>query len=229
MGSTDHVNENDFNVPAPEAKHGSFAGQASDTTWMQKLTSELTNSPDLSMQSAASNPAAASSSTGQLVGSLSKRGAPFLEDMDPWAIGDQIDPCEIPVRLTADSLVDMYFNSVHLSYPIIDESVFRNDLAQYYTTTHPRALRHQNFIPLLQSIFAVAAIHAHMTEVHWAGDDRDHLLYFARSRVFSTESGVLDESVHLGQVQILGLASMYLLATSQVNRYDFHLDALNRC
>ena len=72
---------------------------------------------------------------------------------------------------------------------------------------------------LLQTVFAIGAVHAHVMHSDWVGDARDHLLYFARSRLLCTHAGLLSESVSMGQVQLLGLAAVYLISTDQVNRY----------
>ena len=219
MGSTDHVNENDFNNPAPESQDRTFAGQASDTTWMQKLTTELIKKPDKAANSSAPKPTAPSFLINNRdTASSSNELSPSLEDIGPSAIGNQIDPYEMPVKSTADALIEIYFDTVHPSFPILDEDAFLSEYAQYFANSDPQASRYQTFIPMLQITFAIAAVHAHMIEAQWVGDDRDHLLYFARARVLSGETGFLYETIHLGQVQIFGLASMYLLATHQVNR-----------
>lgn len=75
------------------------------------------------------------------------------------------------------------------------------------------------FVALLQIVFALGAVHAHVTNCGWVGDDRDHLLYFARSRILSTYAGALSESVNIDQMQLFDLASLYLIATDQSNRF----------
>lgn len=74
------------------------------------------------------------------------------------------------------------------------------------------------FLALLQLVFAVSAVHAHLTEADWAGDGRDHMLYFAQARILAVDTGILNNTCFLGQTQVFGLGGMYLLVTDQINR-----------
>ena len=206
MGSTDHINHDDFlqqrfvnHVPA-------FVGQSSETKWTERLNKEL-----LPKQGE-------KTSISQNRNQSFQKPQPYAEDMDSAVVGDQIDPFSLPVKSTADSLVHAYFSTVHLSFPILNKTDFINHYEQLYSTMDPEGFEHRIFIAMLQLVFAIAAVHAHLVQADWTGDARDHMLYFSQARVLAVDAGILNEECYLSQVQVFGLGGLYLLVTNQLNR-----------
>lgn len=212
MGSTDHANEEDFAQAEFKGSSRAFVGQSSGEKWVQRLETELSSPLEEDRQPG-------------LRRSLPKgdkapnfQDNPHPGDMDTSVIGNQIDPYEIPLRSTADALINAYFTSCHPSFPMVIEADFRSQYDHYYAAAEPETFSDRIFLATLQVILAISAVHAHMISAEWIGDDRDHLLYFARARVLSVEMGVLNDSVFHGQVQIFGLSAMYFMVTDQFNR-----------
>ena len=145
-------------------------------------------------------------------------GHPWPADMDSSVIGNQLDPFSLPLKSTADALVKAFFRTVHPSFPILDEARFLQQYEQISTSVATDSIKTVGFVSILQIVFAIGAVYAHVTGCDWVGDHRDHLLYFARARVLGSFSGLLSDSVSIGQVQVLGLASIYLTVTDQTNR-----------
>ena len=225
MGSTDHVNYDDFKNPVPNMKPPAYVGQASEVSWMQRLNRELRKEPKADELNG--NHPALSSVARPLTGRPDATLWP--EDMDPSIIGSQVDPYGLPIKATADALMNAYFSTVHPAFPILDQAAF---LQQYETQFTPHEVDPEDndvFVALLQAVLAIGAVHAHVTNCQWVGDDRDHLLYFARSRLLSTYAGALSESVSMGQVQLLGLAAVYLITTDQTNRYVLNTNIFSTC
>lgn len=215
MGSTDHVNYDDFMSPAPEMQPPAYIGQASEVSWMQKLNKEL--SREAGSDEHGGKHAALSSAVRPLAGRPESTLWP--EDMDSSIIGSQVDPYGLPTKSTADALVKAYFSTVHPTFPMFDQAAFLRRYEVHFSSAETDPCENGVFVALLQAIFAIGAVHAHVTNCDWVGDDRDHLLFFARSRMLSTHAGALSESVSMGQVQLLGLAAVYLIATDQINRF----------
>ena len=225
MGSTDHVNYDDFKNPVPDMKPPAYVGQASEVSWMQRLNRELKKEPK-SDELNGNHPALTSVSrplTGRPDATL------WPEDMDSSIIGSQVDPYGLPTKSTADALVKAYFSTVHPAFPILDQVTFLHQYELQFTSHDVDPGDNDVFVALLQAVLAIGAVHAHMTNCQWVGDDRDHLLYFARSRLLSTYAGALSESVSMGQVQLLGLAAVYLITTDQTNRYVPNTNLFSRC
>lgn len=217
MGSTDNTNEEDFARFGTAKETHAFIGQASEEKWLQRLEQQLSDSM---LQDGENNP---TSRGGVSVKSVprkpSKTDSPYPEDMDASIVGNQIDPYGLPVKKTADALLNAYFTTVHPSFPIVNEAHFYRQFEDYFITVDLESFKDRAFVAILQIVFAIGAVHAHRVRADWAGDDRDHLLYLARARVLSMEIGILNEFVYHGQVQLFGLAGMYFLATNQINRW----------
>lgn len=204
MGPTDEVNNDDFLQPL-SARHGpSFVGQSSEAKWTERLNEELLPKPKAKTQNRTRG--------------LSQKSNPYTEDMDTAVVGHQIDPFSLPVKSTADSLINAYFSTVHTSFPILNKMDFMNQYDRLYSTIDPEAFEQRVFIATLQLVFAIAAVHAHLVQAHWAGDARDHMLYLSQARVLAIDTGIFNDDCHLSQVQVFGLGGMYLLVTNQLNR-----------
>lgn len=212
MGSTDHVDYDDYSGSGPERKSPAYVGQASEVAWMQRVGRELNKE--------AINDPLRLSSIGEPLG---RQDPLWPEDMDSSVIGDQLDPFGLPIKPTADALLNTYFKTIHPAFPILDEASFLRDYELHFSSMKNDPTQSSTSMALLQTVLALGAVHAHLTDSNHAGDDRDHLLYFARSRVLGTHTGLLSEQISLAQVQLLGLAAVYLIATNQTNRYVFNI------
>ena len=207
MGPTDQINQDDM-LPQHSARHGpAFAGQSSETKWTEKLNKELLPQKGANMSKAQSR-----------TQGFSQKPQPYAEDMDSAVVGHQIDPFSLPVKSTADALMNAYFSTIHLSFPILNRTGFMSQYDQLYSTMDPEGFEHRPFIATLQLVFAIAAVHAHLIQADWTGDVRDHMLYFSQARVVAVDTGIFNDDCYLSQVQVFGLGGMYLLVTNQLNR-----------
>lgn len=206
MGPTDLIDNDDF-LQQRSALAPAFVGQSSETKWVEKLNKELLPKQGAKM----SQPQIKSEGPSQ-------KSHPYAEDMDTAVVGYQIDPFSLPFKSTADCLVNAYFSTIHTSFPVLHKVDFMNQYDQLYSTMDPEGFEHRKFIAKLQLVFAIAAVHAHLIQAHWAGDARDHMLYFSQARVLAVDTGIFNDECYLSQVQIFGLGGMYLLVTNQLNR-----------
>lgn len=213
MGSTDHANEEDFTWTKSTEDSKAFVGQSSEEMWVQRLETELSDS-----FSEGGGPYQSRHNPPEKNEAPNFHANPYPGDTDTSTIGTNIDPYGVPIKSTADALVNAYFASVHPSFPIVIEAPFWGQYHQYYETAGSETFDDRAFLAKLQIILAIGAVHAHMINAEWVGDYRDHLLYFARARVLSVEMGVLNDSISHGQVQIFGLSAMYFVVTDQFNR-----------
>ena len=210
MGSTGHVDYDDFKSPTLDMATPAYVGQSSEVAWMRRLNQELKVNARIKApgHESALPPSDATPLSGH----------PWPADVDSSVVGDQLDPFDLPLKSIADALVKAFFRTVHPTFPILDEARFLQQYEQIPTSMAANPMKNGLFVSILQTVFAIGAVHAHVTGCDWVGDDRDHLLYFARARVLGSFSGLLSDSISIGQVQVLGLASVYLMATDQTNR-----------
>ena len=206
MGSADHINQDD-SMQQRFAHHVEpFKGQSSEIKWIEKLSKELLPKQKAHMPQAQKMDQGFASQS-------------YAEDMETAVVGHQVDPFSLPVKSTADSLVNAYFSTIHLSFPLLNKMDFVSQYDQLYSSMDPEGFRDRTFIATLQLVFAIAAVHAHLVQADWTGDARDHMLYFSQARVLAVDTGILNDDCYLGQVQVFGLGGIYLLVTNQLNRY----------
>ena len=206
MGSADHINQDD-SMEQRFAHHVEpFKGQSSESKWIEKLNKELLPKQKAHVARARNMDQGFASHT-------------YAEDMDTAVVGHQIDPFSLPVKSTADSLVNAYFSTIHLSFPLLNKLDFVSQYDELYSSMDPEGFRNRTFIATLQLVFAIAAVHAHLVQADWTGDARDHMLYFSQARVLAVDTGILNDDCYLSQVQVFGLGGIYLLVTNQLNRY----------
>lgn len=205
MGDTDQVNHDNYNKRLPENRTGAHIGQISDMNWMQRLRTEL------GQDNAKGRSRAQGKNAPEIDGDFGRR-------TDMSTIGDQVDPFQMPVKGTADMLFDVYFTTVHPSFPVIDKSEFMSKYSKLFNCMDFESFDDLIFTARLKLIFAIAAVHAHMTGSEWAGDDRDHMLYFTQARILAVDNGILDDDAYIEQVQFHALCAMYFLVTNQLNR-----------
>lgn len=138
--------------------------------------------------------------------------------MDAAIVGDQVDPFAMPVKATADILVNAYFHSVHPSFPVLEKPLFMHKYKKLFYQNDPEAFSDRVFVAILQLVFAIGAVYGHLTGAEWVGDSRDHVLYFAQARIVAVDTGILNDVAYPGQVQLFSLGAMYLFVTDQINR-----------
>ena len=209
MGSTDHVNQDDFGGEGTEARPRAYMGNGSDVQWIRRLHSEL-EEPE-------ADPG--KHGGGTLPHLKAHFNTFFAEDMDQAIIGDQIDPFGLPIKSTADQLVRSFFTTIHLAIPLLDRARFLRQYKLLSSTWYAETFEDRMFVTILQLVFAIGAVHAHISGSENILDDRDHLLYSARARILAVDSGILNDVARLAQVQVFGLGAIYSLVSDRLDRY----------
>jgi hypothetical protein len=105
---------------------------------------------------------------------------------------------------------------VHLTFPIIGKTIFDRQFRS--VLADPKIHGGNRFRAVLNMVFAIGALFIQLTDDNSEGDEQDHPLYFERARVLNVDGTELDH-FDVQQIQAKGLASLYLLATGQMNRY----------
>ncbi len=215
MRTADIENEESIKLEGAAKKMQAFLGQTSEERWMERVERELSESllgESKHKPVSSSNPSVPA--WGMHQGPVRPQPLPYPEDMD----GVQVDPYGLPLKATADALVSTYFATTHPFFPLIEKACFYTQFESYFATAENKTFKEHTFMVALQLVFAIGAVHAHRTRAEWAGDERDHLLYFARARMLSVRMGILNNMAYNGQVQVFGLGSMYFMVANQINR-----------
>lgn len=129
---------------------------------------------------------------------------------------DEVNPFEWPAPTVAKALVDLYFEHVHVAFPILSKRDFYSTFESY-----PRSRITQEdhtWLSLANMVFAMGAIFAHMTQAEFRGDERDHHVYYARARALGMDQRSLNRDPEIQHTACLGILGLYLLSADQLNR-----------
>lgn len=214
----DHTEE-DYNRDETARATG-FIGKSSEITWLQKLSREVNNECDT--WSSIPDSEASGLPSPSMTPRVDTKSDPWVASsnyyLDDLEIPEtaQVDIHDVPPRETATKLFNAYLASVHPSYPIIGISTFVSQFQVFFN--QPSLKPGNKWLAILNLIFAIAAKYAHLTDADWKGCEDDHHTYFHRARALSLDDQLLHHP-DLQQLQVEGLASLYLLASGHINRY----------
>jgi hypothetical protein len=125
------------------------------------------------------------------------------EGIDPDFV---IDPYELPIPETAERLLNCYMETVHDSFPILPKEQFEDEFQKYFKAV--RAGNAPRLSPkwqaILNLVFAIAAKNSHLVKARWRADERDHIIYQARARVFGLNEFALTSHPDVPQIQVAG-------------------------
>ncbi|KAH8699062.1 fungal-specific transcription factor domain-containing protein [Talaromyces proteolyticus] len=206
LAGTDRVEE-DFNRDDSSRATG-YIGNSSEVSWLQNLRKKVNGDSQETGQS--SPPATPGAKDDTLVSSSN-----FYEDTSDVVITEDVQSHAMPGQKIAELLLRAYFKSVHPSFPIIGMSTFISQYQLFFS--HPNIKPGNKWLAILNLIFGIAAVYAHLISADWKSDLEDHSIYFSRARALSMPDSFLDHP-DLQQLQIGGLTSFYLLTTGQINR-----------
>ena len=129
----------------------------------------------------------------------------------------QVDPFEVPSQSTANILFQCYLETVHPVFPMIGKNTF---ISQYqaFQLSQDQSKINQNWLAILNLIFAIGAKYSHLIQADWSGDKTDHLVYFTRARILGFNADAILGHAELQKIQIAGLVSFYLMTLNQTNR-----------
>ncbi|KAI5779125.1 fungal-specific transcription factor domain-containing protein [Geopyxis carbonaria] len=204
-GSIDHIREeiNSDNTPYPTG----YMGKSSEVAWIQRVAQQL-----------AKEARHDSPLPGEVDDEFQfQTPAYHLDDLSVSITGGQIDPYLLPDKQIADELVNAFFNTVHPSFPVVLKKLFMKQYVTFFETFFPPG-NSKRWLAILNLIFAIGTLYGKFTGSEWRGGDAEHLKYFGRARILSLDEGSIFEVADLQQVQVIGLAAMYLLSSNQTNR-----------
>lgn len=226
-GSTDSLDciDEDYNRN-PAARATGYHGKNSEVTWMQRLKRQTAHNTeeeeDENDDVDGDSLPDGQTSQNFLNDHFGSGFAPISEStyhcddltLNPPGL---VDPFEVPSQATANMLFQSYLETVHFAFPIIGKSTF---ISQYqaFQLSHDQSKINQNWLAILNLIFAIGAKYSHLIQAEWSGDKLDHLVYFTRARILGFNSDAILGHAELQKVQIAGLMSFYLMALNQINR-----------
>jgi len=181
-----------------------FVGEHSEIAWLCRLKRDLDQDSSTPIKETLGCPAISFVN--------------YFQDNSEFLVLDHVDLARWPPQNLADRLVDAYFHAVHPAFPFIGKAMFLNQYRSFYSK--PNSQPSKRWLALLNLVFAIAARHLYLIDQPQPNLD-DHQIFFARAWKLSIGNVALLDHPDLQQVQVEGLAALYLLSVGQVNRFVF--------
>lgn len=131
-----------------------------------------------------------------------------------------VNPFEWPDPKLADTLVRSYFVHVHNTYPVVDKAGFMVKYTQFRPGATDLSPDEMTWLGILNIMFAISAVHAHLTRGTHRGHHQDHLIYCARAKFLCMDQGLLYQDPKVSTVAAIGLMGLYYMTTCRLNRYN---------
>jgi hypothetical protein len=128
---------------------------------------------------------------------------------------EEADPYILPTRSWGNHLMETYLQRVDPSFPLIERALFASQYKHaftQYSSTPPR-----KWLAVLNMLFAIGAKYLELSQSGLNSDLDDHI-FFHRAMTLSANESIHCEHADIQQVQIELLASIYYLASAQINR-----------
>ncbi|KAJ5902655.1 hypothetical protein N7495_003183 [Penicillium taxi] len=126
------------------------------------------------------------------------------------------DPFTLPTRPWGNYLIQTYFQTVDPSFPLLDRDLFASQYEHVFEQNKSRPTK--NWLAVLNILFAIGSRYYQLSQPGPNNYTDDHV-FFDRATTLSSISGsVKCGHADIQQVQIELLASIYYLASSQINR-----------
>ncbi|KAL4969445.1 Zn(II)2Cys6 transcription factor [Aspergillus stella-maris] len=178
-----------------------YIGKESEIAWMQKLEAEATK---LDNKHCANDPIEES------ITAMSYH-IDHIQIAEPYFTGD---PTLLPPRSWAAHLVNIYFEAIAPSFPLLHKPLFLSQFNQAYQGPAEPPAR---WLAVLNLIFATASKWYQLADPV-AGKDVDDRIFLSRAIALSTSRNLEINHPDLNQVQVDLLLAIYYLTSGQVNR-----------
>ncbi|KAK6330984.1 hypothetical protein TWF718_003178 [Orbilia javanica] len=211
---------------SPDFPH-SYLGNSSDMSWLQTIIDDGSTGTPRSTQHTEQEDSVRERTvhggdTGETLEAIRAASEGLrsyhLDDLTPNVPLPSLDECfGRPERKIADTLLDAFFGTVQLAFPIVFRPKFLKEYEEYMDHhIEPQPIR--TWLASLNTIMAIGSFYSQLTDASWKDEPKDHLVYLGRANRLFFSNEVLFNNPDQRQVQALGLLGIYLLATKQVNR-----------
>lgn len=126
------------------------------------------------------------------------------------------NPFDLPPKELADEFLDVYLQSVNVSFPIIRKPLFVSQYEKFFNGIAPTPGK--KWLSILNLVFAIGALYCQLSQPDYQ-KSFDHRTFLSRARDLAAGDSIAYDNPDLQQVQIEALLAFYLFGSSQINRY----------
>jgi hypothetical protein len=207
VGSTGSIDVINVDTDRDDTRATGHLGKASAVSWAKRTNEEL--------QKSSSQPTSAGGKheTGYTLSSY------HVEDADvEYVDTSNVSPYDWPEYSLADTLIRIYFDHTHDSFPILDRKEFMGRYNSFSRGSTDLQSSDLIWLGTLNVIFAISAVFGDLTNYEDQGHIDDHLIYFARAKALCLDQDFLFQDPRLSTTCFLGLLSLYYVSNCKLNR-----------
>lgn len=126
------------------------------------------------------------------------------------------NPFALPSQELADQLLNIYFDKIRPSVPIIRRDLFTQ---QYHRVFSDQSVRPgEKWLGIFNAVLAISSRYCRLAVngVPYGSEE----IFFSRAKALYQSEDILYRHDDLQQVQAMTLLAFYFLSRSQINRYD---------
>ncbi|KAL5334164.1 hypothetical protein BJX70DRAFT_378997 [Aspergillus crustosus] len=186
-----------------ETRATGYIGKESEMAWMQRLDSEANHlNRDWHLQSSGEDTV-----------------TPMSYHLDNLQIAEPLtvtgDPRILPPKPWVEQLVNIYFETVGPTFPLLNKHLFVSQLNWAFIHTAQQPTR--KWLSVLNLVLGIAAKYYQLAEPV-PGKDVDDRVFLSRAIALTSTRWLAVQHADLHQVQIDLLLAIYYLASGQINR-----------
>ncbi|KUJ14533.1 uncharacterized protein LY89DRAFT_752603 [Mollisia scopiformis] len=206
VGSTGSLDAVNVDTDRDETRATGHLGKASAVAWAKRTAQEC----DTKSQK---KTALGTHETGYTLASY------HTEDDDVEFIDlSNVSAFDWPDYEAANTLVGLYFDSVHSILPLLDRQQFTTRYNNFARGTMNLSSDDSVWLGSLNLVFAIGAVYGQLTKRHDRGNHQDHLFYFKRAKMLCLDDDLLFRDARVSTCRMLGLLCFYFISTCRLNR-----------
>lgn len=149
-----------------------------------------------------------------------------VEDADvEYVDTSNVNPCDWPEYDLANTLLQLYFDHAHTTFPILDRADFMAKYESFSRGSSDLDQAEVIWLGTLNAIFAISAVYGDLVNCEGQGHVDDHLIYCARAKMLCMDQDLLFQDARVSMTCFLGLMTLYYVSLCKLNRWV--LDRLN--
>ena len=185
-------------------------GKASAVSWAKRTTEEVRRTSQQDSQVGGLD-------TGFTLSSY------HVEDADvEYVDTSNVNPYDWPVNNLADTLVRLYFDHAHDTFPILDRARFMARYRSFERGSSNLEASDVIFLGTVNVVFAISAVFADLTNCEGQRQVDDHLIYSARAKMLCMDQSFIIQDARISTTCFLALLSLYYVSNGKLNRYVLH-------
>ncbi|KAF1967985.1 hypothetical protein BU23DRAFT_280974 [Bimuria novae-zelandiae CBS 107.79] len=214
-----HVNED--LLRSRKSRETGYVGKGAEVHWLHSLQDQMSASkPDQDGQGSCGNPTSLGRAReGTANPAASVTDATFYLDSDSAELQMEVNPRDLPPVHIAEKLLECYMITIHKSFPILPDR-FEDQFQGYFQAVksgRPLLNVPDQWLAILNVVFAIGARYSHLIGAEWRGEERDHLTYMTRA-IRLLGSWPFATAPSLATIQVTGLLSFYYQVIGHVSR-----------